>query len=262
MDDTIYTPKLWVPSFDDETFGNWRIESLNMVPMRGYWGTRYLVDRMPILFQGGVGSWMSVCPSEIESQEIGCRLAHGHTLVMGFGMGIAAANTALNPAVTAVTVLEIDTDVLNQAHKLLAQLPTTTLDKIHLIQADASLWQPDQPVETLLADIWRPLYDAGREHQVLEFQQRIKAEQVFFWGQELNLAESICREFDGPRILDDVELEAFIDRHFKLPLIWPRNENYGELIFRAAQTGMEMEQQQRLGIASYTWEGSTSSLSF
>ena len=45
-------------------------------------------------------AWMSITPFEIESQEIGIRLAHGHVLIFGLGMGWAAAACAALPAVT------------------------------------------------------------------------------------------------------------------------------------------------------------------
>ena len=68
-----------------------------------------LVNGMALLTRIDDGSkphtWMSISPMEIESQEIG-QHARGHVVVMGLGMGWAAANAALHPAVSQVTVVD------------------------------------------------------------------------------------------------------------------------------------------------------------
>ena len=78
---------------------------MGMLP--GYWSGPVFARETPILLHGR-DSWMSITPLEIESQEIGIRLAHGRALIFGLGMGWAAAAMAANPAVSAVTIVERD----------------------------------------------------------------------------------------------------------------------------------------------------------
>ncbi|WP_049818875.1 O-methyltransferase [Geotalea uraniireducens] len=102
---------------------------------------------------------MSLSPHEIESQELGCRYAHGHTVVMGLGMGWVAINMALSPAVSKVTVIERDPEVIELfgLSRALHGLAAEIAGKIRIIRADALEWQPDEAVDFLYADIWRCL---------------------------------------------------------------------------------------------------------
>ena len=59
---------------------------------------------------------MSLTPHEIESQELGFLHASENVVIMGLGMGWIAANSALNPKVTQVTVVERDPDVIRLFH--------------------------------------------------------------------------------------------------------------------------------------------------
>ncbi|QJE74557.1 hypothetical protein HHL28_17135 [Aerophototrophica crusticola] len=111
-----FSTDLFVPRYRETGSGRWRMTMAPLSTSIGYWGTPYMVaDLVGLLRENGRGgweTWMSLAPMELESQEVGCRHARGHTVIMGLGMGWAAANTALNPNVTAVTVVERDPDVL------------------------------------------------------------------------------------------------------------------------------------------------------
>ncbi len=126
----------------------------------GYWSGPAMIEQMAALVRDG-RSWMSVTPLELESAEIGIRLARGHVLIFGLGMGLAAAATACIPAVRSVTVVERDADVLalNRALDPFAQLPETARAKLRVIEGDAFEHRPDGPVDYLMPDI---LAAAGR----------------------------------------------------------------------------------------------------
>ena len=237
----LYHSPLWIPSFPDVSHGRWTVSRLPMGLMQGYWGDSYVVTDAAVLLRNDV-TWMSVTPPEIESQELGCRLAHGHVVVLGFGMGIAAANAALNPAVTAVTVVELDPEIHAFAADLdlPAQLPPEAAAKLRLISGDATRWCPDpaRPVDVILADYWLPFFDSRRIAEMQAVQVNIQATQVFFWGQELSLAWALYQTHGTVPVLDDTALEAFITHLTPLPLLWPRGVGYGQMLVRAAAARM------------------------
>src|SRR5205085_6821662 len=128
-----FETKLWLPRFREGEFGGWSLRILPMSAARGYWGGLYRIDGALMLtgpFEETGAAWMSIVPMEIESQEIGIAAAHGHTVVLGLGMGWCAANVALNPAVERVTVVERDPDVLAlvDALDVFGQLPQAARD--------------------------------------------------------------------------------------------------------------------------------------
>lgn len=98
------------PAYLVGQIGPWRIVHGGVGLDRGYYSGTCLSVGSPALLRrnaaGGWDTWMSMSPYEVESQELACRYAYGHTVVMGLGMGWVAANIALNPAVTKVTVVE------------------------------------------------------------------------------------------------------------------------------------------------------------
>lgn len=240
----LYEPSLWIPQVPEVRHRNWAVRALPLGTMIGYWGQGYLVANAPVLMRDDK-SWMSVTPSEIESQEMGCRLAYGHVVILGFGMGIAAANAALNPAVTAVTVIEMDPAIHAFAADLdlPGQLPPDCGAKLRMVEGDATRWTPpdDQPVDVILADYWLPLFDAGRDSEMRGVQANIRAKEVFFWGQELTLAWHLHRVLGTVPALDDTALEQFVAEHIGLPLLWPRGTDYGSRIIAAARSWLPLD---------------------
>ena len=169
--------------------------SLPMCMAPGYWSGPQLVTDMAALVRvedegRSIRTWMSMTPMEIESQELGCRAASGHTVVMGLGMGWATANAALRPDVTAVTVVEFDPEVIAMIGEIgvFEQLRRRFRSKITVVRGDALTYTPDQPADTLLADIWLPINGDGRVDQVRAMRANTGASRVYFWGQEMVIA--------------------------------------------------------------------------
>jgi len=205
---------LWIPHYREGRWDDWSLRLLPATSARGYWGSLYSIAGMPMLtgpFGEHGAAWMSIVPMEIESQEIGIAAACGHTVVLGLGMGWAAANVALNPAVERVTVVERDRSVLAlvEALGVLAQLPAAARAKVELVEADALRWRPNAPVDSLQADIWATFLGPGRWNEVRRMQDNIGASSLYFWGQELELWRLACRARGGvPDSLPDGELAA------------------------------------------------------
>jgi hypothetical protein len=226
---------LFLPAYGPLRSGDWelRIQAMGMLP--GYWSGPVFAQDVPILLRGR-DSWMSLTPLEIESQEIGIRLARGHVLIFGLGMGWAAAAAAANPAVTAVTIVEKDPEILalHQALDPFAQLPEGARAKLRLIEGDALGFVPDAPVDLLMPDIWLPLVSVGRLDEVRHMQAKVDAAAIYFWGQELEIARHAVA---AGRALDDAGIAATIAA-FGLPLIGPSRPDYAVRLAAAARQWM------------------------
>lgn len=220
---------LWLPQYRSGRWGAWSIDVTFTAGSRSYWGTVYPIMGIPILAgptRDGHRTWMSIIPMEIESQEIGIAAAHGHTVVLGLGMGWCAANVALNPAVTQVTVVERDPDVIAmiEAQSVFAQLPIAAQMKIRIVQDDAFDWRPDSRVDTLQADIWAGVVEPGKWGDVERLQRRIEARSIYFWGQEMEVWRLACRAAGGvPDDLDRASLDRLVAQT-GLPLILSSDE--------------------------------------
>lgn len=235
-----FSTDLFVPRYRVASSGRWRLAVAPLSISVGYWGTPYLVQNLVGLLrdtgQGAWDTWMSLAPTELESQEVGCRHARGHTVVMGLGMGWAAANSALNPAVTAVTVVERDPDVLalHRDLDIWSQLPPDAAAKLRVVEGDAYEFVPDRPVDLLMPDIWLPFENEGRLEEVRRMQANCRAAAIYFWGQELVLAR-MARA--AGRDMDEAGLAATVVET-GLPLLGPGIPGYAALA-QAAFTSRE-----------------------
>lgn len=231
----LFSTDLFVPRYRALAAGEWTLSVAPMCIVPGYWSGPMMVRDMAALVRGGE-AWMTTTPLEIESQEIGVRLARGHVLVCGLGLGWAAAATACRPDVDRVTVIECDPEVLalHRELGLLAQLPEPARVKLQLIEADAYAYVPEQPVDLLMPDIWLPLVNDGRIEEVRRMQANVAAAAVYFWGQELEIARHAAA---SGRALDGDGIKATI-AEFALPLIGPAYPDYPNKLTAAARRWM------------------------
>ena len=207
---------LFIPRYRPIARGDWELRFLSLGVAPGYWSDPVPVAGMPALVRGGE-TWMSISPLEVESQEIGIRSARGDVLILGLGMGWAAAATAAMPEVISVTVVEKDPDVLaiNAALDPFCGLSEPMRAKLHVTEGDAFAYRPDRPVDLLMPDIWRPLVSDGRIDEVRRMQGHAGAAGIYFWGQELEIARHAVA---AGRPLDDAGIAATVG-DFGLPLI-------------------------------------------
>lgn len=231
----IFSTDLYLPRYRAMRAGDWEIKIAEMALVPSYWGTPTMTTDLVSLIRGRE-TWMSISPLEIESAEIGIRLARGHVLIFGLGMGWAAAATAMHDAVTHVTIVERDREIL-ELHRMLdlfAQLPEPNRSKIHIVEGDALTYRPDHPVDLLMPDIWLPLVSDGRVDEVRAMQANVGAKSLYFWGQELEIARHASA---AGQELDSTGIAATI-AGFDLPLVgleWP---DYPALVGAAASRWM------------------------
>lgn len=222
-----------LPHYRIGATGAWRVGTCPFHLEPGYWSGVWAVAGMPILIretqEGSWETWMSISPLELESQELPCRLAQGHVVVMGLGMGWIALNVALHPEVTGVTVVERDPEVLDlfQQSGALEGFPPEAGAKLRLVHGDALTYRPRQPVDLLYADIWRDLDEPQTLDQVRTMQAHVQASSVSFWGQEIALARHLGTPLSG---LSGDAMRERAEAALGLPLLVPTGNDYGEQI--------------------------------
>jgi hypothetical protein len=238
----LFENDLFRPVYRPMRGDRWRLDVTPMCMAPGYWSGPQLVIDMAALLRvedegKSIRTWMSMTPMEFESQELGCRAAFGHTVVMGLGMGWATANAALRPDVTAVTVVVFDPEVIAMIGEIgiFGQLPPEAQAKITVVRGDAMTYTPDQPADTLLADIWQPINGDGRVEQVRGMVANTGASRVYFWGQEMVIAR-MARDTGLSLEGGDVGRAsvARIIAELGLPLIGPELPDYPERVALAA----------------------------
>ena len=226
---------LFIPRYRPMAQGDWELRIMEWGFAPGYWTDSAPVSGLPVLLRGR-DTWMSLTQLEFESQGIGIRLARGHVLIFGLGLGWAAAATAAMPAVSAVTVVEYEPDVL-ELHAALdpfAQLPPAARAKLRVVEGNAFEFVPERPVDLLMPDIWRPLVSDGRVDEVRRMQANVGADAIYFWGQELEIARHAVAAGRG---LDDDGIAATV-AGFGLPLIGLDSPTYAEKVAAAARRWM------------------------
>lgn len=234
-----YTTGLWLPRYRGGQHGDWSLRVALTAAARGYWGDTYATGGTAVLsgpVADGDATWMSIVPMEIESQEIGIAAAHGHTVVLGLGMGWAAANVALNPAVERVTVVERDPSVIALIGELgiFDQLPAEAREKITVVEADAFDWRPDSAVDSLQADIWAKVVEPGKWADVHRLHAAIQPDSLYFWGQEMEIWRLACRK--AGRVLERFTRAEFDElvAETGLPLVVSKAPDHADRIAAGA----------------------------
>lgn len=231
----MYEGPLFQPCYRPICADSWQLELIPALIAPGYWSPSALMTDVAALKSGGA-TWMSMTMMEIESQEIGIRLAHGHVVIFGLGMGWAAAATAALDAVDRVSVVEADTSVLalHRELGLFQQLPPAAAAKISVLHGDARTYVPERPVDLLMADIWLPLVGGDRVSEVAAMQANVQARAIYFWGQELEIAR---RAVAAGRELEDAGIAATI-AEFDLPLVGLETPGYAARVRCVAERWM------------------------
>lgn len=234
----------YMPAYPEYAVGQWQMRRGGVGLDRGYHSGPCVAADSAVLLRKGAGdrweTWMSLSPFEIESQELACRYAHGHTVVMGLGMGWTTANIALQPTVHKVTVVERDAEVLElfEQCRVLDGLPASAAQKVGLVQADALEWRPapgTPPVDFLYADIWLGIAEPRTLPDVQCMQSHVQAREVYFWGQELVLgaqARKLVQAGEGLSWPQALEAAA---RATGLPLLQQPAGSHSDFVARVLQ---------------------------
>lgn len=242
-----FTTDLCIPRYRTGEIGNWKIVNSTNVLAPGYFKGLQMVENLSALLrkrrngQEGWDTWMSISPSELESQELGCRYAFGHTVIMGLGMGWIAINAALKPSVTHITVVELDPEVIDLFSQSGAAdaIPETAKNKITIVNANALEWTSNGKVDFLYADIWLSLDEPETLEQVRRMHENLKADAVYFWGQEIAIYAGIEKRQGKNVSIDAASIKQCIAEYIGLPLLVPSGIDYAGLIKGVAKNRLE-----------------------
>lgn len=167
--------------------GKWRIEQFSLTPEEAEENTRS--GRINMLWGGNPKSYlydvgpgdftrllhdktvvMSNTSMEVKTHGPLLSRAHGHVLVTGLGIGMAADALLKRPKVDRITVVEASEDVIALTAPVYAQDP-----RVEIIHADAMTWSP--PAGTVYDfawhDIW-PTIDCDNLRQMETLKERFK----------------------------------------------------------------------------------------
>jgi len=180
---------------------------------------------------------MSICPHELESQELCCKYAYGNVVIMGLGMGWVAINTAFNPKVEKVIVIESDPEVIEIFYDsgALTDVPIQVQNKIVIVNTDAFNWKPGiEKINFLYVDIWQKLVEPQTIEDVQRMQKNINAEKIYFWGQELFL----FKEFIDSGLTEDYMNNTFLKKtveKMNIPVLIPEDIDYPAMVVKAGK---------------------------
>lgn len=233
----LYKSRWHTPAYALDEVGDWRLAHCPFHLEHGYVTRLWAVSGMPLLMRHAANTnswevWMSLTPHEIESQELACEHARGHTVVMGLGMGWVAANIVLNPAVEKVTIVERDPQVIALLDRsgALDGLGPEARAKLRIVQADALEWRPDDAVDFLYVDIWRDLDEPQVMDQMQQIQTNVNAHCIYFWGQEIKLFGLLDGQREALRNAPTHVLRKHVEALAALPLLVPDSGDYASTI--------------------------------
>jgi hypothetical protein len=236
----LFQTEMFIPKYKPIQKDNWRLVHMGLGFDHGYFTDVWAVENMPILARKNNATWetwMSICPHELESQKLCCKYAFGKTAIMGLGMGWVAINTAFNPRVEKVFVIEIDKEVIDVFSEsgALADVPQEIQNKIEIVEADALKWKPaGEKINFLYADIWQKLVEPQTIDDVRQMQKNINAEKIYFWGQELFFYKNFFDTGLAEEKLDKTFLEE-INKIIDLPVLLPEDIDYPSMVIKAGQ---------------------------
>ncbi len=236
----LFETDLFIPKYKTGKWEAWQIARADLCLDHGYVSGLWLVKDLPVLYKRQKDdsrqpeTWMSPSAYEIESQEIGCRYCMGNTVVAGLGLGWSAVNAALLSRTQSVTVLELDPLVISIIEELnvFDSVDSEVKEKISVIQTDAMEWKSDQPVDFLYVDIWAKHGEMKALDDVRKMQMNIRAEQIYFWGQELIIYHEAKKLDPEMEILSNDLIRQTIEEKIGLPLMIPDDRDYADMINR------------------------------
>jgi len=226
--------KLKIPDYKAVESGDWSLTKHDVPYIRGYFNGLQRNKLPNWVLKKGSEIWMSLTPMEVESQAPHAAAAYGHTVIMGFGMGMLTYNVLKNPAVTKVTVVEIDPEVVELIKEVSDMDNWPGIEKLTIEYADALEWKPSEPVDVVLADIWPDLGDMKLRPDMVKIYENTKPTVIAGWGMELDYISWMQDNGYAP----GDECMGTYRRYAKdigLPLIEIDNDEYPGLALDAAR---------------------------
>jgi len=227
---------LKTPDYTELTDGvRWTIKNAGRLPLvRGYFlGLQPMHQDNWILLRDEE-LWMSLTPMELESQAPHYLAARGHTVIMGFGMGVLTYNVIQNENVDRVTVIEIENEVVDLIDDSADMLSWPNIGKLDFVYEDALDWKPKSHIDVVLADIWPNLGEDSLRPDMQQIYKNVKPTTIAGWGMELDYIDWMNEQGHTP---GDENLETYLAyiKDIGLPLIEQDNPDYPPWAMEAAK---------------------------
>jgi len=224
------------PPYDELSDGvRWTLKRLPRMPIvRGYFRGLQPMKHPNWILLRDEEIWMSLTPMEMESQAPHLLAARGHTVIMGFGMGMLVYNVLQNPNVDRVTVVEIEPEVVDLIDDASDMLTWPGIGKLDKVYADALTWKPDSTVDVVLADIWPNLGEDSLRKDMQQINKNVNPKVIAGWGMELDYIDWMSDQGYKPGDENTETYLAYI-KDIGLPLIEQDNPDYPRWAFEAAK---------------------------
>lgn len=134
------------------------------------------------------GVVMSNTPMEVRTNMAFIKLAKGHVLINGLGLGMVLHALMDKPQVTKVTVIEIDLDVIALTAPHFREHITS--GRLHIINADCFKHVP--PKGEMYDVVWHDIWDTINDENLFEM-KRLRLKYAKRTKRQLCWAESDCR---------------------------------------------------------------------
>ncbi len=126
------------------------------------------------------GPWMSFTPMEFFSLRPGTKLAKGHTIVAGLGMGYQLEQVCKKRSVTKVTLIELEQELVDWV------LPRLDLNgkEVEVVIGDAEELIPQMQADVALVDIYKGYAGNGWDlkYQMGRRENKNKIGKLWIWG--------------------------------------------------------------------------------
>jgi hypothetical protein len=201
-------PELKLPAYKTGKHGPWTLSDTTGA-MPGYF-TPYVKERtVPALRRKEYNKdivWMSLTQMEQESHMPHIMAAHGHTVVMGLGMGMYLYNIIQKKNVERVTVIEKDKRVYELLKRITDIDQWPGIEKVKFVTCDARCWFTLEDVDFLYADFWKRMSDRNAAKWTAEVVDNVKPRMFGYWTQEMDFVHYLSSKKIK---IDDADLFHF-----------------------------------------------------
>lgn len=139
------------------------------------------VITFPALYQRGLGThtpWMSLTPMELLSLRIGTKLAKGHTIVAGLGLGHQLIEVSQRKEVDRITLIECSRELVEW---ILPRIVPFISKPIDVVVGDVFVELPKLTADVALIDIYPRYGNNGAAHRRL-VRNSPNVKKMWSWG--------------------------------------------------------------------------------
>ncbi|MCG9575355.1 hypothetical protein L1D14_03805 [Vibrio tubiashii] len=258
---TLPTPPRYNQEGHQESSHDLTVSTFDFRGAAGYWSS-HSETGTGIVLKKGSEVVMSCTPMEIESHIVAQHSAKGRVVIAGLGLAMITCSLLKKKAVTHLTVLELDQNIISMYPDLLAgedkQLWLDSIDsgRLRIEQVDCKAPLDTQlldrigRVDYLWADIWNNLGNSEAANITRNLCKQLKPKLADYWGWEIELVRAcIVHNIDAGKDNPYVMPSRFLKDHsssLDIPLTiyqldTERQKTLGVMAFAATKNTLTQE---------------------